>query len=67
MSADHSEAGRTAIHLIDLHDVVDFADALAAFSEEAVLVSERLFFLVRLGRRLFTVQLHFVMNLCLSG
>ncbi len=33
MPADHSETGRTAIHLVDLHNMVDFADPLAALAE----------------------------------
>src|SRR5437899_5286263 len=65
MPADHSETGSTAIHLVDLHDVVDFADALATFAEQALLVSERLFLLLGFGRRLLTVQLYFVVNLSL--
>src|SRR2546430_11971205 len=65
MPADHSETGSTAIHLVDLHNVVDFADPLATFAEQALLVSERLFLLLGFGRRLLTVQLHFVVNLCL--
>src|ERR1041385_5129661 len=41
--ADHAQTGGTAIHLIDLHDVIDFSEALAVFAEQTSLVGERLF------------------------
>ena len=62
--ANHSETGRAAIHLVDLLDVVDLADALAAFSEtvrahprtgsSSSSVS---------ARRLLAIELHFVLHL----
>ena len=38
--ADHPEAGRPAIHLVDLLDVLDLPDAALAFPEEPVLIGE---------------------------
>src|SRR5437762_1073258 len=64
MPADHSETGCTTIHLVDLHDVVDFTDSLSAFAEQALLVSEGSFFIFGPGWRMFTVQLNLVMYLC---
>ena len=65
MPADHPETCRATIHFVDLHQVVDFADALAAFAEQALLVGERIFFFFGFGVRPFTVQFHFVLHLCL--
>ena len=44
-------------------DVIDLADALAAFPKQTLLVCERLFFALASLRRLLTVQLHFVVHL----
>ena len=33
MPADHSQTGGATIHLVDLHDMIDFAQALRPFSE----------------------------------
>ena len=65
MPAHHPQTRRAAIHFIDLHDVVDFSDALAAFAEQTLLVRERIFFFFDLGARLFTDQFYFVLHLCL--
>ena len=65
MPADHPQTGSATIHFVDLRDVVDFADALAAFAEQALLIGEWLFFFFHLGRRLFTIQFNFVLYLCL--
>ena len=62
--ADHSETGCATIHLVDLHDVVDFADSLSAFAEQALLVSEGSFFIFGPGWRMFTIQLNLVVDLC---
>ena len=43
MPADHSETCGTAIHLVDLHDVIDLSNALAVLAEQTSLVGERLF------------------------
>src|SRR5207237_3886285 len=44
IAADHPEACRAAVHLVDLQNMIDFADALAAFAKQPALVLERLFF-----------------------
>src|SRR5262245_58541955 len=67
VSADHSEAGGTAIHLVDLHDVIDLSEAFAMFTEQTSLVSERLFLTIRLFAGLLAIELHFVVHLCFSG
>ena len=63
MSADHSEAGGTAIHLVDLHDMIDLSEALAALAEQFA-VGERLFLVIGLLRGLLAVELHFIVHLC---
>ena len=64
VSADHSEAGRTAIHLVDLHDMIDLSEAFAALAEQTSLVGERLFLTIGLLRGLLAVELHFIVYLC---
>ena len=64
VSADHSEAGGTAIHLVDLHDMIDLSEAFAALAEQASLVGERLFLAIGLRWGLLTVELHFIVYLC---
>src|SRR3954454_10475220 len=64
VTANHSEAGRTAVHLVDLHNMLDLSKALAALPEQAALVGERLFLTVGLLRSLLAVELHFVVYLC---
>jgi hypothetical protein len=72
VSADHSEASRPAIHLVDLHDVIDLAETFAALSEQASLVGERLFLAIEVLRDLgvlswlLAVELHFIVHLCFS-
>src|SRR5262245_62141365 len=72
VSADHSEAGSSAIHLVDLHDVIDLAEAFTAFAEQASLFGERLFLVIDFLRdvgvltRLLAVELHFIVHLCFS-
>ena len=61
--ADYCQASRTAIHLVDLQDMIDFPDTLAAFAKQTTLIRERLFFALDLARRLLTIQLHFVVHL----
>src|SRR4026209_2628429 len=63
VSADHSEAGGAAIHLVDLHDMIDLSDAFAVLTEQASLVGERLFLAIGLLQRLLAVELHFVVYL----
>src|ERR1041385_6659390 len=68
--ADHAQTGGTAIHLIDLHDVIDFSEALAVFAEQTSLVGKWLFLVVALLERLLTwllcMALHFVVHLCVG-
>ncbi len=50
VAADHAKAGRAAIHLVDLLDVFDLADALFSLPEKAVLVREWILALGGFGR-----------------
>ncbi len=65
--ADHSETGCTTIHLVDLHHMIDFADALAAFPKQTALVCERLFFVFAIGWGLLAIQLHLVLHVRFRG
>jgi len=60
MPANHSQTGRAAIHLVDLLNVLDLADALRSFSEITVLILERFFFVFALNQLLFAVELGLV-------
>src|SRR6266853_6348433 len=64
MSADHSETGGTAIHLIDLHDMVDLSETFSALAEQTSFISKWIFLPFGLLRRLLPVELHFVVYLC---
>jgi hypothetical protein len=63
VSADHSEAGGTTIHLVDLHDVIDLSQAFAVFAEQALFVGERLLVAVGLLRGMLLVELDFIVYL----
>ena len=64
VSADHSEAGGTAIHLVDLHDMIDLSEAFVLLAEQASRIGERLFLAIGLLRGLLAVELHFIVYLC---
>ena len=55
MSADHPEAGRAAVHFVNLRDVLDPTDAFVPLAEITVLIRKRIFFALLFGRRLFAV------------
>ena len=63
IAANHSETSCTAIHFIDLHDVVDFTDALAAFAEQSLFVRKGSFCVLGFGRRTLAIQLNLVLHL----
>ena len=59
--ADHAEAGRAAIHLVDLLDVLDLANARFPFPEKAGLVREWILAFRRWGG-LVLIDLELVMR-----
>src|SRR5262245_25430720 len=61
MPANHCQTGCTAVHLVDLQDVMDFADAPTAFAKQSGLVRERVFRFGLAGR--LTIKLNFVVHL----
>src|SRR5262245_39830499 len=63
MSTDHSETCGTAIHLVDLHDMVDLSEAFATLAEQAAFIRKRLSLTIGLLRRLLTVELNFIVHL----
>jgi hypothetical protein len=61
MPANHSQTGRATVHLIDLRDVLEFADAFFLFAEMPLFINEGRS-LIALSRRLFAIERRFVMH-----